>query len=63
MLLRHCCEGSFLVRESTTFPGDYTLCVAYTGSVEHYRILNRNQKLTVDEEADFENLIELIQVD
>ena len=61
-LLRNCVEGAYLIRESTTFPGDYTLCVAYTGIVEHYRILNKDKKLTVDEEAYFENLIELIQV-
>ena len=55
-------NGSFLVRESATFPGDYTLCVAHDGIVEHYRVLNENQKLTVDEEAYFDTLIQLIQV-
>ena len=30
-------DGLFLVRESTNFPGDYTLCVCFEGRVEHYR--------------------------
>ena len=30
-------DGLFLVRESTNFPGDYTLCVVFQGKVEHYR--------------------------
>lgn len=33
-------DGLFLVRESTNFPGDYTLCVCFQGKVEHYRIIN-----------------------
>ena len=32
-------DGLFLVRESTNFPGDYTLCVCFQGKVEHYRVL------------------------
>ncbi len=32
-------DGLFLVRESTNFPGDYTLCVCYQGKVEHYRVI------------------------
>lgn len=30
-------DGVYLVRESTNFPGDHTLCVRYRGHVEHYR--------------------------
>ena len=30
-------DGLFLVRESTNFPGDYTLCVCFDNRVEHYR--------------------------
>ncbi|VDO10793.1 unnamed protein product, partial [Brugia timori] len=29
-------DGTFLVRDSTNFPGDYTLCMAFNGKVEHY---------------------------
>ena len=32
-------DGLFLVRESTNFPGDYTLCVCFDNRVEHYRII------------------------
>ena len=27
------------MRESTNFPGDYTLCVCFESRVEHYRII------------------------
>lgn len=54
--------GLFLVRESTNFPGDYTLCVSCEGKVEHYRIIYHNGKLTIDEEAFFENLMQLVEV-
>lgn len=54
--------GLFLVRESTNFPGDYTLCVSCDGKVEHYRIVYQNCKLSIDEEEFFENLMQLVEV-
>lgn len=54
--------GLFLVRESTNYPGDYTLCVSCDGKVEHYRIIYHNGKLTIDEEEYFENLMQLVEV-
>uniref|UniRef100_A0A8B9RI11 Tyrosine-protein kinase n=1 Tax=Astyanax mexicanus TaxID=7994 RepID=A0A8B9RI11_ASTMX len=53
--------GLFLVRESTNFPGDYTLCVSCDGKVEHYRIVYQNCKLSIDEEEFFENLMQLVE--
>lgn len=53
--------GLFLVRESTNYPGDYTLCVCAAGKVEHYRIINCPPRLTIDEESYFENLIKLVE--
>ena len=55
-------DGLFLVRESTNFPGDYTLCVCFGQKVEHYHIIYKNDKLTIDEEEHFDNLIELVEV-
>ena len=55
-------DGLFLVRESTNFPGDYTLCVCYNGKVEHYRIIYKDNKLTIDEEEFFDNLSQLVEV-
>lgn len=55
-------SGTFLVRESTHFPGDYTLSVSYSGSIEHYRILYSKNLLSVDEETYFENLVKLVEV-
>ncbi|XP_067932204.1 tyrosine-protein kinase CSK-like isoform X2 [Watersipora subatra] len=54
--------GLFLVRESNNFPGDYTLCVvSEENTVEHYHILYENNKLTLDNEVYFENLIPLVE--
>lgn len=53
-------DGLFLVRESTNFPGDYTLCVCYQGKVEHYRVKYLENKLTIDDEEYFENLSQLV---
>ena len=55
-------DGLFLVRESTNFPGDYTLCVVFQNKVEHYRVIAKNNSLTIDEEEFFENLTKLVEV-
>ena len=54
-------DGLFLVRESTNFPGDFTLCVCFENRVEHYRIILKDDKITIDEEEYFETLTSLIQ--
>ena len=55
-------DGLFLVRESINYPGDYTLTVCCGGKVEHYRIIYKNNKLTIDEESFFNNLPQLVEV-
>jgi len=55
-------NGLFLVRESTNYPGDYTLCVCYIGKVEHYRVKYKDNQLTIDDEEFFENLSQLVEV-
>uniref|UniRef100_A0A2S2PMB6 Tyrosine-protein kinase CSK n=1 Tax=Schizaphis graminum TaxID=13262 RepID=A0A2S2PMB6_SCHGA len=54
-------NGLFLVRESTNYPGDYTLCVCYVGKVEHYRVKYKDNQLTIDDEEFFENLSQLVE--
>ncbi|CAK8676993.1 unnamed protein product [Clavelina lepadiformis] len=54
-------DGLFLVRESTNYPGDYTMCVSFSGEIEHYRIIFKNNKVTIDEEEYFENLTKLVE--
>jgi len=61
-LLENGDNGTFLVRESVHFPGDYTLSVLYKQKVEHYRIIYSKNKLTIDEEVFFENLTNLVEV-
>ena len=51
-----------MVRESTNFPGDYTLCVCFQNKVEHYRVIYKDHKLTIDEDEYFENLSKLVEV-
>jgi len=63
-LLRDEPVGSFLVRESTNFPGDFTLSVCSPlppGKIEHYRVLSRKGSLTIDEEGLFPNLSILVE--
>ncbi|XP_060595161.1 tyrosine-protein kinase CSK-like isoform X3 [Ruditapes philippinarum] len=54
-------DGLFLVRESVNFPGDYTLSVCCTNKVEHYRIIYKHNKLTIDEDSFFDNLPQLVE--
>ncbi|NWT75855.1 CSK kinase, partial [Prunella himalayana] len=50
-----------LVRESTNYPGDYTLCVTPPPKVEHYRIIYSSSKLSIDPPPYFENLMQLVE--
>ncbi|CAB3377317.1 Hypothetical predicted protein [Cloeon dipterum] len=54
-------DGLFLVRESTNYPGDYTLCVCFQGKVEHYRVKYKDKQLTIDDEEFFETLGLLVE--
>ena len=51
----------YLVRESTHYPGDYTLCLKSDTKVENYHIKQINEKYTIDDENMFKNLIELVE--
>jgi len=58
-------DGLYLVRESTNFPGDFTLCVCFQNKVEHYRVIvqknHQNLPFTIDEEEFFETLGHLVE--
>lgn len=54
------CNGTFLIRNSTNFPGDYTLCIASESKVEHYRIYYQNNQFTCDHEELFDSLSQLV---
>lgn len=56
--------GSFLVRENGHYPGDYTLSLVIPGDVvEHYRVLQTNNKVEVDGgDLQFDTLLELVEV-
>ncbi|XP_022901192.2 tyrosine-protein kinase CSK-like [Onthophagus taurus] len=60
-LLKPRIDGLFLIRESTNFPGDYTLCVCFQNKVEHYRIKYHERSLTIDDEEFFDTLEKLIE--
>lgn len=55
-------DGLFLVRESIRHPGDYVLCVSVSGEVIHYRVIYKENKLTIDNMQYFYNLIDMIEV-
>ena len=59
-LLKDLPEGSYLMRESTHYPGDFTLCLKSESKVENYHIKLLNDKFTIDDENMFKNLIELV---
>ncbi|XP_060888721.1 megakaryocyte-associated tyrosine-protein kinase isoform X1 [Labrus mixtus] len=54
-------DGLFLVRESIRHPGDYVLCVSVSGKVVHYRVIYKDNKLTIDNTQYFYNLIDMIE--
>ncbi|XP_030289059.1 megakaryocyte-associated tyrosine-protein kinase isoform X1 [Sparus aurata] len=54
-------DGLFLVRESIRHPGDYVLCVSFSGEVIHYRVIYQDNKLTIDKTQYFYNLIDMIE--
>ncbi|VDO99361.1 unnamed protein product [Soboliphyme baturini] len=54
--LLHKIDGSFLIRESTHYPGDFTLCVSYQGHAEHYRIRSQDGSFSCDQEEYFPSL-------
>lgn len=61
-LLSNSAEGSYLIRESTNYPGDYTLCVRAGGRlVDHYRIQYVKGEMTVDQEQFFKSFDALIE--
>ncbi|KAJ7993164.1 hypothetical protein DPEC_G00269580 [Dallia pectoralis] len=54
-------DGLFLVRESIRHPGDYVLCVSYTSQVIHYRVIYKDNQLTIGDNQYFYNLIDMIE--
>ncbi|XP_066551546.1 megakaryocyte-associated tyrosine-protein kinase isoform X3 [Amia ocellicauda] len=54
-------DGLFLVRESIRHLGDYVLCVSFEGEVIHYRVIYKDNKLTIDNTQYFYNLIDMIE--
>ncbi|XP_060037963.1 megakaryocyte-associated tyrosine-protein kinase isoform X2 [Erinaceus europaeus] len=54
-------DGLFLVRESARHPGDYVLCVSFGRDVVHYRVHHRAGCLTIDEDACFCNLMDMVE--
>eukprot|EP00122_Pirum_gemmata_P010403 Pgem_evm1s9618 len=58
--------GAFLVRESTHYPGDFTLTVCFENEFHHYRIQNitgeteQQHRLTIDNQNFFENISDLL---
>lgn len=60
-LLKDLPEGSYLMRESTHYPGDFTLCLKSDLKIENYHIKLLNKKFTIDDEHCFNNLIELVE--
>ncbi|XP_033821050.1 megakaryocyte-associated tyrosine-protein kinase [Periophthalmus magnuspinnatus] len=54
-------DGLFLVRESIRHPGDYVLCVSVSAKVVHYHVIYQDNKLTIDNNLFFYNLIDMVE--
>ncbi|KFZ55762.1 Megakaryocyte-associated tyrosine-protein kinase, partial [Antrostomus carolinensis] len=54
-------DGLFLVRESIRHPGDYVLCVSFGKEVIHYRVVHKENTLSIDSQQYFSNLIDMIE--
>ncbi|XP_055074264.1 megakaryocyte-associated tyrosine-protein kinase isoform X2 [Misgurnus anguillicaudatus] len=54
-------DGLFLVRESIRHPGDFVLCLCFNKEVFHYRVIFRDNKLSIDNKEFFSNLIDMIE--
>ncbi|XP_063687022.1 tyrosine-protein kinase HCK-like isoform X2 [Bolinopsis microptera] len=59
-LLRNGINGSFLVRESESTAGQYSLSVRHEGKKYHYRIQSRGGRFWINEDTQFKDLAELI---
>ncbi|KFQ10087.1 1-phosphatidylinositol 4,5-bisphosphate phosphodiesterase gamma-1, partial [Haliaeetus albicilla] len=53
-------DGTFLVRESETFVGDYTLSFWAEGKIKHCRIQQEGRLFMLGSSAEFESLVDLI---
>lgn len=56
-------NGRFLVRESLSAPGDYSLSLTYGGKITHYRLFYSNGKYSTSKDASekkYEKLVELV---
>lgn len=60
-LLSNGIDGSFLVRESESNPGEHSISVRHDGKVAHYRVTKGPQGVFVAKEHPFPSLKELIE--
>ncbi|KAJ8029236.1 Tyrosine-protein kinase CSK [Holothuria leucospilota] len=56
-------EGTFLIRASTHYPGDFTLSIRHPEpqKVEHYRIISSQRGFTIDDESYFNDLDAIVR--
>ena len=55
-MLRKGPEGLFIVKNSTEFPGDLTLCVAHSGEVLYFRVRGEGAGHTIDNQEIFKDV-------
>jgi hypothetical protein len=59
--LRRCVEGEFLVRESETTKGSYTVSVVHRGEILHYRISTDGGEFSATALHRFKSLAQLVE--
>ncbi|KJE96371.1 TKL protein kinase, variant 1 [Capsaspora owczarzaki ATCC 30864] len=61
VLLSSGINGSFLVRESESTPGEYSISVKYDGKLYHYRVTREGDTVYVTPEHVFNNMQDLVK--
>ena len=54
-------DGSFLIRESESNPGDHSISLRFEGKVFHYRVAKSSAGVHISKEYVFPSLLELIE--
>ena len=53
-------NGRYLVRESNSSPGSYSLSLSYGGSISHFHLYYENERYSIGDEKRYESITDLV---